>query len=259
MTEAFLEQIFLLALVMMRMAGFVLLSPILGRRGIPALSKAGMILALTAAVFAGADTQAHVTVSTDTLGYAFLLFKEFVMGYLLGFTMQLFLYIMTHTGAIVDFQMGLSMATVYDPVNGSQSAVTGSLLNIYYIMLFFAADGHLAMMKILLLSAQVVPYGQVAFGPDAWHTVSQIFRECTVMAVKLSFPVIATELLLEVGVGILMKMVPQINLFIINIQLKIVVGLASMIFLISPVGDIIEVLINRMLNSMQDVMRLMAG
>lgn len=79
------------------------------------------------------------------------------------------------------------------------------------------------------------------------------------MAVKLSFPVIATELLLEVGVGILMKMVPQINLFIINIQLKIVVGLASMIFLISPAGDVIEVLINRMLNSMQNVVRLMAG
>ena len=93
--------------------------------------------------------------------------------------------------SLIDFHMGLSMASVYDPASGAQVALTGSVLNIYYMLLFFVADGHLALMKILVTSADVVPYGQIAFGPDVWNAMLVIFTECTVLAVKLAFPLIA--------------------------------------------------------------------
>ncbi len=257
MTEELYQQLLLVALVMTRMTGFVLFNPVLGRRGIPAMTKAGMIFALTVVAYPGGGMGA--VTGAATIGYMFMLIKELFVGYVLGFVMNLFSYMTAHAGAIMDFQMGLTMATVYDPVNGSQTAVTGTLLNIYYTMLFFAADGHLMMIRIMLNAAKVVPYGEVVLRPECWTAIIDIFKDCTVLAVKLAFPLIAAEMLLQVGVGILMRVVPQMNLFVMNIQMKILVGFVSLIFLISPFGDFITIQTTRMLNTMQEMLYLMAA
>lgn len=114
-------------------------------------------------------------------------------------------------------------------------------------------------MKILVTSADVVPYGQIAFGPDVWNAMLVIFAECTVLAVKLAFPLIAIEFLTEMGIGILMKIVPQMNLFVLNIQIKVLMGLAVIIFFISPIGDYFGRLITQMMDTMQEILRLTAG
>lgn len=257
MLEDLLDQILLLSLVVTRMTGFVLFSPIYGQSSVPGLAKGCIIAAFSAAAFAGAESR--TVVFTSTIGFLFLMVKELYMGFLLGFVIRLFQYVMTHAGYIMDFDMGLSMANVYDPVNGTQTAITGMILNIYYMLLFFAADGHLALMKIILDSAKAVPYGEFAITSEAQSAIFEIFKECTVTAVKLAFPLMAIELLLQVGVGIMMKVVPQINLFILNIQMKILVGFAALIFLISPLGDMIGNLITDTLNVMQRLLYLSAG
>lgn len=73
------------------------------------------------------------------------------------------------------------------------------------------------------------------------------------MGVKFAFPILAAEFLLEIGVGILMKMVPQINVFVINIQLKIILGLILLIFLISPIGEFLSNLVTVMIKSIQEI------
>lgn len=85
----------------------------------------------------------------------------------------------------MDFQMGMSMSTVYDPQSNAQVPITGSLLQAFYVLLFFAVDGHLALMKILLTSAEIVPYGgilltqglasrMVELFPSAWYSGSSL-------------------------------------------------------------------------------------
>lgn len=206
MTGEVTDQIILFSMILMRMSGFVLLNPVLGRRGIPGMIKAGMIMILTIMIYPISEITGRVPVMA--LELVLCLLKEFAIGYLIGFIMQLFDYVVTFAGSLIDFHMGLSMASVYDPASGAQVALTGSVLNIYYMLLFFVADGHLALMKILVTSADVVPYGQIAFGPDVWNAMLVIFAECTVLAVKLAFPLIAIEFLTEMGIGILMKIVP---------------------------------------------------
>lgn len=251
------EQIVLFSLVLMRMSGFVLLNPIFGRRGIPAIAKAGMIMALSVMIYPGAVLETGAPAAAPE--FMLWLLKEFLFGYLIGFTVQLFEYAVTYMGSIIDFEMGLSMATVYDPKNGAQVALSGSILNLYYMLLFFVVDGHLALMKILVTSADVVPYGRLSLGQGMWKAMLDIFVMCTVLAVKMAFPLIATEFLTEVGVGILMKIIPQINLFVLNIQLKILIGLAVVIFLISPMGDYFGGMITRMLDTMQEILKLAAA
>lgn len=150
------SQFLLFSLIMMRMAGFILLNPILGRNSIPMIAKSGMILVLTLLLYS--VSQGERIEVESSLTYSLLLMKEFVIGYFLGFVVQLFSMVITFAAAVIDFQMGISMAMVFDAQNNAQIPLSGSIYNVYYMLLFFAVDGHLAMMKILLTSAQVVPY-----------------------------------------------------------------------------------------------------
>ena len=114
-------QLALFSLIMMRMSGFILFNPIFGRRNIPMTVKAGVIMALTLAIyFASVESAFEVT---SMFEFGFLLMKEFAVGYIIGYAMELFFFAITFGGYIIDFQLGLTMATVYDPQSNSQIAV----------------------------------------------------------------------------------------------------------------------------------------
>lgn len=251
------NEFMLFCLILMRMSGFIFLNPIFGRRNIPAIAKSGMVIVLSIMIYpisAGNPVEVN-----SSLVFGFLLLKEFAVGYLIGFTMQLFELVVTYAGAVMDFQMGLSMSTVYDAQSGGQMALTGNVLQIFFILLFFAVDGHLVLMKILVLSSEVVPYGEVGFAANGSMVMLDIFVQCIVMAVKLAFPLIAIEFLSEMGVGILMKVIPQINLFVLNIQLKIAIGIIMLLLLSSPLSEYIGTIITTMMNTIQDVLKLARG
>lgn len=245
-------QITLFSLILMRMSGFILLNPILGRKNIPVQVKTGIIFVLTLTVYSFSSGEAFDI--SSPLEYGFLLLKEFAAGYIVGFVTELFFFVITFAGFIMDFQMGLSMSTVYDPQSNAQLPVSGSLLQTFYLMLFFAVDGHLALLKILLSSAEIIPYGGILLTQDLAAKMIDLFSECVLMGVKFAFPILAAEFLMEMGVGILNKIVPQINVFVINIQLKITVGLTLLVFLISPIGEFLSNLVTVMIKSIQEIL-----
>lgn len=248
-------------LVLMRMSGFIFLNPVLGRRNIPAMLKTGLTFGLAIIVYSTAQAQG-VTVDFDTdssLVFGLSLLKEFVVGYLFGYVMILFDMVMTFAGTVIDFQIGISMAMVYDPQTGSQIALSGNILQIFYLLLFFAVDGHLALIKIVATSGDVVPYGAAVLSQGAALMMMDIFVQCVVLAIKLAFPLIAFEFLVQVGVGILTKITPQINLFVLSIQLRLAVGFVLLVFLVSPFGSYIGDMITTMMNTLEDVLRVAAG
>ena len=245
-------QITLFSLILMRMSGFILLNPILGRKNVPVQVKTGIIFVLTLTVYSFSSGEAFDI--SSPLEYGFLLLKEFAAGYVVGFVTELFFFVITFAGFIMDFQMGLSMSTVYDPQSNAQLPVSGSLLQTFYLMLFFAVDGHLALLKILLSSAEIIPYGGILLTQDLAAKMIDLFSECVLMGVKFAFPILAAEFLMEMGVGILNKIVPQINVFVINIQLKITVGLTLLVFLISPIGEFLSNLVTVMIKSIQEIL-----
>lgn len=109
-------------------------------------------------------------------------------------------------------------------------------------------------MKILLTSAEIVPYGGFLITKGlAWRIV-EIFLECIMMGVKFSMPFIAAEFLVEIGVGILNKAVPQISIFIINIQLKIIIGIGLLVILFSPIKEYLEQIITTMIKTLQGLL-----
>ena len=169
--------------------------------------KAGVIMALTLTIYFASVESAFEITSMFELG--FLLMKEFAVGYIIGYAMELFFFAITFGGYIIDFQLGLTMATGYDPQSNSQIAVTGSVLQTWFVLLFFAVDGHLALMKILLTSAEIVPYGGIVITQTLAVRMTELFLQCSELGIRLSLPILAAEFLVQVGIGIMNKVVPR--------------------------------------------------
>ena len=84
--------------------------------------------------------------------------------------------------------------------------------------------------------------------------VIEIFLECVELGIRFSVPMIAAEFLIEIGVGILNKVVPQISIFVINIQMKLIVGLGLLALMFSPIGEYLNKIMSIMMKSVQGIL-----
>ena len=248
------ERFTLFLYILMRMSGFVLFNPILARRGIPGLVTAGFILVFAYSIISLTPGGAHVPATL--IEFAVRLLLELFLGFVLGFTVQLFFYIPQLAGEAIDTQLGFTMGKIYDAGSQTSMSVTSVLLNILMYLLFFAANGHHTLIRILLTSGDIIPYGQVHFGTDVSEAIIELFLTCTLLAVKLALPILAAELMGQFGMGILMKAIPQINVFAINIELKVVIGLTLIVLLITPFSQFLLAAENQMLAALQHLLQL---
>ena len=250
-------QLYLFELIFLRMSGFLLFNPLLGRSNLPAMVKTGMALVLSILVFGTAGTGVP---QPDTLvELAFRLLLELGIGLVLGFVMRVVFSVVQIGGEVIDTQMGMTMAQIYDASSQANLSVTASLLNILLILDFFAENGHYTLMRLLTTSGELVPYGAAALGDGVYAYVIELFLACMLLAVKLAMPILAAELLGEVGMGVLMKAIPQINAFVINIELKVIIGLLLFFLLLTPINEFLLELESGMLSELGRILRLIGG
>ena len=238
-----------------RMSGFILFNPLLGRQNITGAFRAGFIMLLS--VFVYFITDQAVIVPASFLGFAAALLMELFLGFLLGMVMNFFFYIPQLAGQMIDTQMGMTMNQIYDASSHSNLTVNSLLLNTLMTLLFFAANGHHTLLRIMLTSGRIVGYGGVSVESSIVSPLLELFMECTVLSVKLCMPILAAELLGQLGMGILMKVIPQINVFSINIELKVIIGLGLMLALISPFSEYFLQVERTMLESMNRMLLLL--
>lgn len=249
------NQLLLWTLIFIRCTGFILLNPILGRRNIPPIVKSGFIMALSTLLFVYSPVQAVQV--TGFIEYTMLLIKELMIGYCIGYIVQLLTYMCVYAGGVIDFQLGLSMATIYDPQNNVQLPLTGNIFNTLCLLIFFAIDGHLALIRIFIEISDIIPYGSFTFTSNIPSFLLNTFSEFTVLAIQLSFPIIIIIFITEAGVGVLMKAIPQINVFVVSIQAKIIIGMIVLIFMFSPIGDFLNNSVVYTIDSIRELALLM--
>ena len=243
--------------IVMRMSGFVIFSPIFGRNGIPAFWQGAFIGILSLSVYSMQGRTVHVP---DTIGeFTIRLLLELGMGFFISMLLRFFFFIPEQAGEIIDAQMGMSMGRSYDPGSQSNATVTANLLNLLATLLFFAAGGHITLLRLMITSGEAVPFGAAALGDLAASRMVELFAECALLSVKLSFPILGAELLGQVGMGVLMKAIPQINVFAINIELKVIVGMAMLLLLLSPITRFLLEAESVMLGAVRDMIALLSG
>ena len=221
----------LFALVVMRMSGAVVFNPVLGRTNIPRTAKGAMVLMLSLLLYLGVEGNLQHEPAT-LIEFGVMLIKELMVGFVIGYSMELGFMVIRFASAIIDQTMGLSMAQTYDPQYNTQMTITSNLYYAFLFLLFLAGDGHVRLLALFFSSARLIPFGQVTIDTRLAQMMLDIFTANIAMGLQLAFPIIAMELVTEAAIGILMRMIPQINVFAVNFQLKIIVGLMMLLLLV---------------------------
>ena len=250
------DKFLVFVLVLVRMSSLFVVTPVFGRKEMPGYMKIGLAFFCS---FILVPLLGDVNIEYNSiLSYAVLAAKEILVGIILGYVSFLVFSALYVAGQIIDMQIGFGMVNVLDPTMNTQVPLTGNFIYILTTMLFLMIDGHHVLLSALYKSYSLLPIGSFGFSEVMVDNMISIFIETFVIGLKISMPVIAAVLLSEVALGILAKTVPQMNVFVVGMPLKIGVGLAAMLFAMPVFIRILDVVFDRMYGFIYLIIRSMA-
>lgn len=238
-------------LILARMSSCVFFNQVFGRGNLPMLLKTSISLFLTVTIYGILPPEGNMVVDT-IIEYILLIIKEIFIGFLIGHIISLFFSTVVISGEIIDMQTGMSMSKIYDPSSNLSMGISGSFLNIILILVFFSANGHLTLIQIFITSCKLIEIGNFAIPHDLFQNMVEMFQQVLILSLKLSMPILAVEIILEAGIGILMKAIPQIQVFSVNVQLKIIVGLLLIVILVPTFATFIDNSITLMFDTVKE-------
>lgn len=221
---AFLSgQVFAFLLIFTRLAGAFMMFPGIGETFVPARIR--MLFALVFSfMFLPLLTPHLPPIPSETPVLAVLIAKEAVTGLFFGMIMRLLMDIVATTGAILAMQMGLSNAMVLNPSLGAQSALPSTILGMMALILLFTTGLDHLLFRALVGTYEVFPVGGEVFYGDMVQTFTRLVSRCFLVGVQLAMPFIVSGLLLYTVLGVMQRMMPQIQLFLVMIPLQILGG-----------------------------------
>lgn len=239
-------------LVFARMLGIFIFNPILSRRNIPTIAKATVTIFITYIAILVVQPE-PVDTGLQTGVYLMMICRETVVGLIFGFITDLFFYTVQVAGEVMDMQSGLGMAKVFDPESNVQMSVMGSFISFMMYLYFFATDAHLTLIRLFVMSYDIIPIGG-GFNPELGYLVASYFSVVLALVIKLAMPIMAAEFILEFCMGVLMKSVPQIQIMVVNIQLKVAFGFAMLFLMAVPLSDFIDGYLDKWLEALETFM-----
>ncbi len=238
-------------LLLFRVGGLVFPSPIFGRTNIPDMFKIGLIFFITVLFFMYRPINTNIAYAT-LFGFFLLIAAELVLGMALAFVTNLFLSLTAYTaGEMIDMQIGFGIVNVFDAQNNTQIPMMGNLLNIILILTFFLVDGHLRLIDILDITITAIPVGNIAISPAIGLVALEVFILSFVLGVMVALPVVASGLTLEFCFGVLMRSVPQMNMFVVGIPMKIILGFMVVILLIPSFMSFSDTIFSHLFESIE--------
>jgi len=207
-----------------RVLALVATAPVLSHRAIPVRAKVGISLAVALAIAPVVESP-PLTGLMEGPGMAALL-HNLLVGISLGFAVRLVFVGIELAGQLIGLQIGLSFAGYFNPDLGSSENVVSSFTSMMALLMFLAIDGHLMLIYALTESFRLFPYGSaLPVDPMAMvHAAADIFA----IALSISLPILAVMLLVNIVLGLMTRVAPQLNLFAIGFPLTIVAGLAAL-------------------------------
>jgi len=248
------NQVGVFLLIFVRVSGIFTTAPVFGARNVPTMIKAGMSLVF-AVVLLPILSQQVITVPGSFLLYILLVIKEYLVGLIIGFAASLLFSAVQMAGHLIDTQIGYGMVNVLDPLVGQQVPLIGNFKYILALMVFLATNGHYMLISGLMSSFQIVPLTQVAFHATLPMLLINMIINFYIIAFKISLPVVGTILMMDVGLGILARTMPQMNIFIVGMPAKIFIGLFILSISMPFFVFLIEVLFNGMYTNLNQVLQ----
>ena len=217
-------------LIFTRVSCFVFIAPFFSMNSVPARIRIGISF-FTAMLLYQALSPADIIVYGTVMEYALIVMKEAITGLLIGFSATMCTSIVNFAGSVADMETGLSMVTLLDPTTRENTSITGVFFQ-YVLMLMMIATGmYRYLFGALADTFTLMPVNGAVFHSDRLLNSMLLFLgEYILIGFRIVLPVFCVILLLNAVLGILAKVAPQMNMFSVGIQLKILTGLGVLFF-----------------------------
>ncbi|MCA9734909.1 MAG: flagellar type III secretion system protein FliR [Deferribacteres bacterium] len=226
--DALLQQTEVFFLVFVRIFTLFVLIPVFNHRAIPMTVRIALSLVFTVLLVHRVEP-VQIDIS-NAAGYFFLVGKEVLTGIILGFATEFIFHAVRFAGQIISFLMGFSMVVTFDPEMSQEISIISRLKAITAITLFLIIDGHFLLLEALAHSFSVIPLIGMHISGDLLPYIVRLSADVFVIALQISGPILVMLLLTNVGLGILARTVPQMNVFIVGFPLTISVGFFALVF-----------------------------
>ena len=235
-------------LILVRIASFMFVAPFFSQGGVPAQAKIGLSFFIAVILY---EVVPEPTLTySGVVGYGAVVLKEGITGLLIGFAAHICNSIVIFAGSLIDMDIGLSMAQEFNPDMSMQITSTG---NLYYYLVFamlIATNMHHYILRAVCDSFYVVPIGGAEFEWDSLLlSMTTYMMDLFVIGFRIFLPVFAVMMIMNCILGVMAKVAPQMNMFSIGIQLKILVGFVVLfltIFLFPSVSNMVFYEIRKM-------------
>ena len=203
------------------------------------------MLLTAASVGAVQSAQVPVVLFDSAVALAVLALREFLIGVALGFLASLPLPALNTAGEQISMAMGFSMAQVVDPMTQSQASLLGQLHFLLGLWFYFRWNGHLLMIQSVVESLRLVPLGRLALFPAGDLSLGLWLQELFVLAMRIVIPFYCALVLADIGLGFLARTVPQMNIFVLGLPIKVALGFLILTAALPLVVDLIHTQLER--------------
>lgn len=234
-------------LILTRISCFIFVAPFFSMKNTPAHVRIGLSF-FTAVLIYGVITPTEVPVTYQTTaGYAVIVLKEAITGLIIGLAPTMCTAVVSLAGSIIDMETGLSMATLMDPSTNQQTSISGALYHYLLLLLMIVTGMYRFLLGALADTFILIPVNGAVFHRDALLQSMILFLgEYVVIAFRIALPVFCVMLLLNAVLGIMAKVSPQLNMFAVGIQLKVLVGLSILFFSASMLPNAANFIFDKM-------------
>jgi flagellar biosynthesis protein FliR len=233
-------------LVFARVGAMVMLMPALGEENIPMRVKLSIALVLTLVLLPLHRSAYHIDMSSLS-GLLVLMLHEIVIGIILGATARVTLSALQVAGSVIAQQMGLGFVTSVDPTQGQQGVLVGNFLTMLGVTMLFATDSHHLVIAALSDSYKIFSPGETMLTGDVASLATQAFAAAFKIGLQLSAPFLVFGLVFNIGLGVLARLMPQMQVYFVGAPLSILAGfLILAIVLAAMMGTFLDYFIRVM-------------
>ncbi|MBN2717493.1 MAG: flagellar biosynthetic protein FliR [Deltaproteobacteria bacterium] len=225
-TELLLPVFIAIAMIMTRLVFLFLAMPSFGGSLLPRNILAAAVFVIAVAVYSGLPNIPYISFDPVTLIKA--IFGEAVLGAAAGISARIIFGAVETAGQVLGVPMGLGFAQAVDPLSNSQSVVTSQFLGIIVSLMFFALDGHIILIRYIIESFKIMGPGEVVFSGDVGYVLASKGALMFNAAIQLAAPVLVTLMGVMVSLGMLARIAPKVNLFVLSFAVSIGVGLFAL-------------------------------
>lgn len=240
-------------LILVRITGFVFTAPFFSLRNVPGRVKTGFSIFLTAILF---YTVPYTSPEYESvIEYSIIIIKEALAGAIMGFFANIAYQILSFAGQMIDTEIGFSMINEIDPTSQVQTTITANLYGYLVLLMMLITNLHHYFIRAILDSFQIIGLGEVVIDRNIYQLMIKFITDYFIIGFRIVLPVFAAILVVNMILAILVKIAPQMNMFVIGMQLKIFVGLFVMILIIDMAPSVADFIFNEMLTLLKESLK----